>query len=72
MDVGNGASPSLDEVHRYHLRRLNDALRRPGMWGGETTVRLFLDSARDYGLSSCARAARTRIAACEDAARWLW
>lgn len=44
MDVDNGASPSLDEVRRYHLGRLNDALRRPGMWGGETTLRLFLDA----------------------------
>jgi hypothetical protein len=44
VDVGNGASPSLDEVRGYHLGRLNDALRRPGMWGGETTLRLFLDA----------------------------
>jgi hypothetical protein len=44
MDVDNGASPSLDEVRGYHLGRLNDALRRPGMWGGETTLRLFLDA----------------------------
>lgn len=38
------ARPGLDQVRRYHLNRLNEALRRPGMWGGETTIRLFLDA----------------------------
>ncbi len=38
------AEPSLDEVRSYHLDRLNHALRRPGMWGGETTLRVFLDA----------------------------
>jgi hypothetical protein len=37
------ARPTLDEVRRYHLNRLNDALRAPGMWGHETTIRLFMD-----------------------------
>lgn len=40
----SAARPGLDEVRRYHLDRLNEALRRPGMWGGETTIRLFLDA----------------------------
>ncbi|XVU29044.1 hypothetical protein ACQPZJ_18860 [Actinoplanes sp. CA-054009] len=44
MGMDSGASPSLDEVRRYHLGRLNDAVRRPGVWGGETTLRLFLDA----------------------------
>jgi hypothetical protein len=33
----------LDELRGFQIDRLNDALRRPGMWGGETTIRLFLD-----------------------------
>ena len=36
------ARPGLDELRRYHVNRLDEALRRPGMWGGETTIRLFL------------------------------
>jgi hypothetical protein len=36
-------APDLEEVRRYHLDRLNQALRRPGMWGGELSIRLFMD-----------------------------
>ncbi|MFJ9447360.1 hypothetical protein ACIRRH_36755 [Kitasatospora sp. NPDC101235] len=34
---------SSDEIHTYLVARLNDALRRPGMWGGELGIRLMLD-----------------------------
>ncbi|MFB7617208.1 hypothetical protein [Kitasatospora sp. NPDC056181] len=34
---------SSDEIHTYLVTRLNDALRRPGMWGGEHAIRLMLD-----------------------------
>jgi hypothetical protein len=36
--------PDLDTIRQYHLDRLNQALRRPGMWGGEVTIRLFMDT----------------------------
>ncbi|MFD5922279.1 hypothetical protein ACFVYP_36675 [Kitasatospora sp. NPDC058201] len=32
------------EVREYLLTQLNGALRRPGMCGGETTLRLYLDA----------------------------
>ncbi|MFJ6950691.1 hypothetical protein [Micromonospora aurantiaca (nom. illeg.)] len=35
---------SLDEVREYQVTRLNHALRRPGMWGGETALRLLMDA----------------------------
>jgi len=35
--------PGADEIRAYHLERLNNVLRRPGMWGGEITIRLFMD-----------------------------
>jgi hypothetical protein len=44
VDTGGVTRPSLDQVRQYHLGRLNDALRRPGMWGREITLRLFLDA----------------------------
>ncbi|BCJ37087.1 hypothetical protein Athai_45900 [Actinocatenispora thailandica] len=36
--------PSLAEVRQYHLRQLNEALRRPGMWGGEVTILVLMDA----------------------------
>ncbi|MEV0570352.1 hypothetical protein [Dactylosporangium sp. NPDC050588] len=36
-------APSLDEVRRHHLDRLNQALRRPSMWGWEPAIRLLMD-----------------------------
>jgi hypothetical protein len=36
--------PNLGEVREYHVTRLNQALRRPGMWGREITLRLFMDA----------------------------
>ncbi|MBV1853104.1 hypothetical protein [Catellatospora tritici] len=38
------AKPSLDQVRRFHLDRLNDILRRTPLWGGETALRLVGDS----------------------------
>lgn len=38
------SAPDLDTIREYHLDRLNQALRRPGMWGGELTIRLFMDT----------------------------
>ena len=35
---------SLDEVREYQVTRLNHALRRPGMWGGEIALRLLMDA----------------------------
>ncbi|MFD7408692.1 hypothetical protein ACFV7R_39995 [Streptomyces sp. NPDC059866] len=34
---------SSGEIHTYLVTRLNDTLRRPGMWGGELAIRLTLD-----------------------------
>ncbi|WP_033355039.1 hypothetical protein [Kitasatospora aureofaciens] len=34
---------SSDEIHAYLVARLNDTLRRPGMWGGELAIQLTLD-----------------------------
>ncbi|MFJ7913101.1 hypothetical protein [Kitasatospora sp. NPDC096204] len=34
---------SSGEIHTYLVARLNDTLRRPGMWGGELAIRLTLD-----------------------------
>lgn len=31
-----------DEVHSYLVGELNDALRRPEMWGGEVAIRTML------------------------------
>jgi hypothetical protein len=36
--------PSVDEIRQYHLQRLNSALRRPGMWGNEITIRVLMDA----------------------------
>ncbi|MGW5190605.1 hypothetical protein ACWEOO_15210 [Kribbella sp. NPDC004138] len=44
MEPDIPALPGRDEIRRYNLDRLNQALRRPGMWGGEVTIRLFLDA----------------------------
>ncbi|MFI6820612.1 hypothetical protein ACIBJE_06600 [Micromonospora sp. NPDC050187] len=46
LDVKTGGTgrPNLNEVRDYHVARLNHALRRPGMWARETTLRLFLDA----------------------------
>ncbi|MFC4517560.1 hypothetical protein [Streptomyces ehimensis] len=35
---------SSEEIHAHLVTQLNDVLRRPGMWGGELTIRLMLDS----------------------------
>ncbi|MFE0463730.1 hypothetical protein ACFW1A_31205 [Kitasatospora sp. NPDC058965] len=35
---------TAQEVLDYLLTHLNDALRRPGMYGGETAIRLYLDA----------------------------
>ncbi|MFE7528987.1 hypothetical protein ACFU7Y_25210 [Kitasatospora sp. NPDC057542] len=42
MPAADMLAPS-DEIHTYLVARLNDALRRPGMWGGELGIRLMLD-----------------------------
>jgi hypothetical protein len=44
MDTGTAARPDVTEIREHHLTRLNDAVRRPAVWGGETTIRVFLDS----------------------------
>lgn len=44
MTSDNGASRTIGEVRDYLLRQLNSALRRPGMYGGENALRLFLDA----------------------------
>lgn len=36
--------PDLDAVRRYHWTRLNDALRRPQVWGNELAITLFMDA----------------------------
>ncbi|MEV8626013.1 hypothetical protein [Streptomyces sp. NPDC051079] len=35
---------TAQEVHDYLLTHLNDALHRPGMYGGEMAIRLYLDA----------------------------
>lgn len=37
------ALASSDDIHAYLVGRLNDALRRPGLWGGELSIRLMQD-----------------------------
>ncbi|WP_370933422.1 hypothetical protein [Amycolatopsis sp. cg13] len=44
MTSDNGTSRTIGEVRDYLLRQLNSALRRPGMYGGESALRLFLDA----------------------------
>ncbi|WP_412538708.1 hypothetical protein R8Z50_22990 [Longispora sp. K20-0274] len=44
LTVEPAVRPGLREVREYHLSRLANALRRPGMWGGEITLGLFLDA----------------------------
>jgi hypothetical protein len=44
--VGMPATDALvpsGEIHTYLVTRLNDALRRPGIWGGELAILLTLD-----------------------------
>lgn len=36
--------PRVDEIRQYHLQRFNSALRRPGMWGNEITIRVLMDA----------------------------
>lgn len=36
--------PSVDEIREYLLTMLNLSLRRPGMYGGEIALRLYLDA----------------------------
>ncbi|MFI7469455.1 hypothetical protein [Nonomuraea sp. NPDC049646] len=35
---------TVQELHRYLLNQLNAVLRRPGMFGGEMALRLYLDA----------------------------
>ncbi|MGW1008306.1 hypothetical protein [Streptomyces sp. NPDC002520] len=42
--TGRNAEHTIQEVLDYLVTRLNDALRRPGMYGGELAIRLFLDA----------------------------
>ncbi|SIR86990.1 hypothetical protein [Micromonospora avicenniae] len=44
MKADGAGRPDLGEVREYHVRRLNHALRRPGMYGGEITLRLTMDA----------------------------
>lgn len=56
------ATPGVDEIRRYHLDRLNDALRRSGTWGGETTIGVFLDDvAFVHGAGEEWRAAKAEL-----------
>ncbi|MFI6084242.1 hypothetical protein ACIBBB_25255 [Streptomyces sp. NPDC051217] len=42
--TGHNGGRTAQEVRDYLLTQLNDALRRPGMYGGETALRLYLDA----------------------------
>ncbi|MFE7531576.1 hypothetical protein ACFU7Y_38595 [Kitasatospora sp. NPDC057542] len=42
--TGHNDGRTAREVREYLLTQLNDALRRPGMYGGETALRLYLDA----------------------------
>ncbi|MEV8326648.1 hypothetical protein [Kitasatospora sp. NPDC056731] len=42
--TGHNDGRTAQEVREYLLTHLNDALRRPGMYGGETALRLYLDA----------------------------
>ncbi|GAA2359343.1 hypothetical protein Cme02nite_35830 [Catellatospora methionotrophica] len=44
MSADGAVRPTLDEVRGFHLDRLNDALRRSGMYGGEVALRLCTDT----------------------------
>ncbi|WP_369269210.1 hypothetical protein AB5J55_03430 [Streptomyces sp. R11] len=37
------ASASAEEIHAYLVEQLNPALRRPGMFGGETALWMLVD-----------------------------
>ncbi|GHH82634.1 hypothetical protein GCM10018781_67970 [Kitasatospora indigofera] len=39
----NAPLASSEQIHTHLVTQLNDALRRPGMWGGELAIRLTLD-----------------------------
>ncbi|MFD6936661.1 hypothetical protein ACFWAP_10990 [Streptomyces goshikiensis] len=42
--TGHNDGRTAQEVREYLLTHLNDALRRPGMYGGEAALRLYLDA----------------------------
>ncbi|MEW2625896.1 hypothetical protein [Streptomyces sp. NPDC048106] len=42
--TGDNDGRTAQEVRDYLLTHLNDALRRPGMYGGEMALRLYLDA----------------------------
>lgn len=44
MTSDNGTSRTIGEVRDYLLHQLNSALRRPGMYGGESALLLFLNA----------------------------
>jgi hypothetical protein len=47
---GEDREPSFHDVREYLLGTLNEALRRPGMFGGELSLRIYLDAvAFTYG-----------------------
>lgn len=42
--TGHNDGRTAREVREYLLTQLNDTLRRPGMYGGETALRIYLDA----------------------------
>jgi hypothetical protein len=42
--IAGPVGPVDPGLRRFQVDRLKNALRRPGMWGGELTIRLFLDA----------------------------
>jgi hypothetical protein len=42
--TGDKGGRTAEEMRNYLLTQLNSALRRPGMYGGEVAIRLFLDA----------------------------
>ncbi|HWU05640.1 MAG TPA: hypothetical protein VN520_04445 [Streptomyces sp.] len=42
--TGDNGGHTVQEVRDYLLAQLNAAMRRPGMYGGETAIRLYLDA----------------------------
>ncbi|GGT43814.1 hypothetical protein ACFFV7_33245 [Nonomuraea spiralis] len=44
IDMPRESRRTVQEVHHYLLTQLNLALRRPGMYGGEIALRLYMDA----------------------------
>ncbi|MFD9787809.1 hypothetical protein ACFWYX_28195 [[Kitasatospora] papulosa] len=42
--IGRNDERTAQEALDYLVMHLNGALRRPGMYGGETAIRLYLDA----------------------------